>query len=129
MEKVNINKINSNIIRKLNLISELTHIYSFDLETLEIEGDNLKVDSNCLDETKNISLYTGSEQISIRIEGKKDQTYCTHLIKINDEVALKAYVIDSNIMDSSLVKINFNLINSTYEKIDTQEYALKLEKK
>ena len=125
MEKININKINSNIIRKLNLISELTHIYSFDLETLEIEGDNLKVNSNCVDETQNISLYTGSEQISIRIEGKKDPTYCIHLIKINDEVALKTYVIDSNIMDSCLVIINFNLINGPYEKIDTQQYTLK----
>lgn len=67
------------------------------------------------------------EKINIRVEEKK-LTYSIHLIKINDEVALKAYIIDSNIMDSCLVKINFNLINGTYEKIDTQEYALKLEK-
>ncbi len=129
MKKVNINEINSSIISKLNLISELTNITSFDLETLEIDDDNLKVNSRCIKGTKNISLYKHSKQISIRIESENEQTYSVHLIKISDEVALKTYVVDNSLIDSCLVKINFNLINSVYDKIDTKEYTLKLEKR
>lgn len=129
MKKVNINEINSSIISKLNLINELTNITSFDLETLEIDDDNLKVNSRCINGTKNISLYKHSKRISIRIESEYEQTYSVHLIKISDEVALKTYVVDNSLIDSCLVKINFNLINSVYDKIDTKEYTLKLEKR
>ena len=92
MEKIDFNKVSSNVIQKLNTIDKLVVSLSYDLNTLIINGDILTIDVEYLGKKYDLAAVITSDLVSIKLKSKEGENriICTHLFRITPELAFKS---------------------------------------
>ena len=128
MSNIDLNNFPGFILNKLNIIGELIGVSYFDLSTLEVNDKFLNVDILFMGEKKRVTSIITSDTISIVVANKKNQIYSVHLIKINNDFALKIKSVN-NTIEKSYYKINVNLLNGGFTPVNEDEFTLKYEKK
>lgn len=128
MSNIDLNNFPGFILNKLNIIGELIGVSYFDLSTLEVNDKFLNVDILFMGEKKRVTSIITNDTISIVVANKKNQIYSVHLIKINNDVALKIKSVN-NTIEKSYYKINVNLLNGGFTPVNEDEFTLKYEKK
>ena len=116
------------ILNKLNIIGELIGVSYFDLSTLEVNDKFLNIDILFMGEKKRVTSIITSDTISIVVANKENQIYSVHLIKINNDIALKIKSVN-NTIERSYYKINNSLLNGSFTPVNEDEFTLKYEKK
>lgn len=128
MSNIDLNNFPGFILNKLNIIGELIGVSYFDLSTLEVKDIFLNIDILFMGEKKRVTSIITNDTISIVVANKKNQIYSVHLIKINNDVALKIKSVN-NTIEKSYYKINVNLLNGGFTPVNEDEFTLKYEKK
>lgn len=128
MSNIDLNNFPGFILNKLNIIGELIGVSYFDLSTLEVKDKFLNIDILFLGEKKRVISFITDDTISIVVSNKDNLVYSVHLIKINNDIALKIKSV-SNIIERSYYKINVSLLNGGYTLVNEDEFTLKYEKK
>lgn len=128
MSNIDLNNFPGFILNKLNIIGELIGVSYFDLSTLEVKDKFLNVDILFLGEKKRVTSIITSDTISIVVANKENQIYSVHLIKINNDIALKIKSVN-NTIERSYYKINNSLLNGSFTPVNEDEFTLKYEKK
>ncbi len=128
MSNIDLNNFPGFILNKLNIIGELIGVSYFDLSTLEVNDKFLNIDILFMGEKKRVTSIITSDTISIVVANKENQIYSVHLIKINNDVALKIKSVN-NTIEKSYYKINVNLLNGGFTPVNEDEFTLKYEKK
>lgn len=128
MSNIDLNNFPGFILNKLNIIGELIGVSYFDLSTLEVNDKFLNVDILFMGEKKRVTSIITSDTISIVVANKDNLVYSVHLIKINNDVALKIKSVN-NTIEKSYYKINVNLLNGGFTPVNEDEFTLKYEKK
>lgn len=128
MSNIDLNNFPGFILNKLNIIGELIGVSYFDLSTLEVNDKILNVDILFMGEKKRVTSIITSDTISIVVANKENQIYSVHLIKINNDIALKIKSVN-NTIERSYYKINVNLLNGGFTPVNEDEFTLKYEKK
>lgn len=128
MSNIDLNNFPGFILNKLNIIGELIGVSYFDLSTLEVNDKFLNIDILFMGEKKRVTSIITNDTISIVVANKKNQIYSVHLIKINNDVALKIKSVN-NTIEKSYYKINVNLLNGGFTPVNEDEFTLKYEKK
>lgn len=128
MSNIDLNNFPGFILNKLNIIGELIGVSYFDLSTLEVNDKFLNVDILFMGEKKRVTSIITNDTISIVVANKKNQIYSVHLIKINNDFALKIKSVN-NTIEKSYYKINVNLLNGGFTPVNEDEFTLKYEKK
>ncbi len=128
MSNIDLNNFPGFILNKLNIIGELIGVSYFDLSTLEVNDKFLNVDILFMGEKKRVTSIITSDTISIVVANKENQIYSVHLIKINNDIALKIKSVN-NTIERSYYKINNSLLNGSFTPVNEDEFTLKYEKK
>ena len=128
MSSIDLNNFPGFILNKLNIIGELIGVSYFDLSTLEVNDNFLNIDILFMGEKKKVISYITNDKISIKVVNKKNQTYSVHIIKINNDIALRINVVNDTI-EEACYKINVNLLNGGFTPVKEEEFTLKYEKK
>ena len=128
MSNIDLNNFPGFILNKLNIIGELIGVSYFDLSSLEVKDIFLNIDILFMGEKKRVTSIITNDTISIVVANKKNQIYSVHLIKINNDVALKIKSVN-NAIERSYYKINVNLLNGGFTPVNEDEFTLKYEKK
>ncbi len=128
MSNIDLNNFPGFILNKLNIIGELIGVSYFDLSTLEVNDKFLNVDILFMGEKKRVTSIITSDTISIVVANKENQIYSVHLIKINNDIALKIKSVN-NTIERSYYKINVSLLNGAFTPVNEDEFTLKYEKK
>ena len=128
MSDIDLNNFPGFILNKLNIIGELIGVSYFDLSTLEVNDKFLNVDILFMGEKKRVTSIITSDTISIVVANKENQIYSVHLIKINNDIALKIKSVN-NTIERSYYKINNSLLNGSFTPVNEDEFTLKYEKK
>lgn len=128
MSNIDLNNFPGFILNKLNIIGELIGVSYFDLSTLEVNDKFLNVDILFVGEKKRVTSIITSDTISIVVANKENQIYSVHLIKINNDIALKIKSVN-NTIERSYYKINNSLLNGSFTPVNEDEFTLKYEKK
>lgn len=128
MSNIDLNNFPGFILNKLNIIGELIGVSYFDLSTLEVKDIFLNIDILYMGEKKRVTSIITNDTISIVVANKKNQIYSVHLIKINNDIALKIKSVN-NTIERSYYKINVNLLNGGFTPVNEDEFTLKYEKK
>lgn len=128
MSNIDLNNFPGFILNKLNIIGELIGVSYFDLSTLEVKDKFLNIDILFLGEKKRVTSIITSDTISIVVANKENQIYSVHLIKINNDIALKIKSVN-NTIERSYYKINNSLLNGSFTPVNEDEFTLKYEKK
>ncbi len=128
MSSIDLNNFPGFILNKLNIIGELIGVSYFDLSTLEVNDNFLNIDILFMGEKKKVISYITNDKISIKVVNKKNQTYSVHIIKINNDIALRINVVNDTI-ERSYYKINNSLLNGSFTPVNEDEFTLKYEKK
>ncbi len=128
MSNVDLNNFPGFILNKLNIIGELIGVSYFDLSTLEVKDKFLNIDILFMGEKKRVTSIITSDTISIVVANKENQIYSVHLIKINNDIALKIKSVN-NTIERSYYKINNSLLNGSFTPVNEDEFTLKYEKK
>lgn len=128
MSNIDLNNFPGFILNKLNIIGELIGVSYFDLSTLEVNDKFLNIDILFMGEKKRVTSIITSDTISIVVANKENQIYSVHLIKINNDIALKIKSVN-NTIERSYYKINNSLLNGSFTPVNEDEFTLKYEKK
>ena len=128
MSNIDLNNFPGFILNKLNIIGELIGVSYFDLSTLEVKDKFLNIDILFLGEKKRVTSFITNDTISIVVSNKDNQVYSVHLIKINNDIALKIKNVN-NTIERSYYKINVSLLNGGFTLVNEDEFTLKYEKK
>ena len=128
MSNIDLNNFPGFILNKLNIIGELIGVSYFDLSTLEVKVKFLNIDILFMGEKKRVTSIITSDTISIVVANKENQIYSVHLIKINNDIALKIKSVN-NTIERSYYKINVSLLNGSFTPVNEDEFTLKYEKK
>lgn len=128
MSNIDLNNFPGFILNKLNIIGELIGVSYFDLSTLEVNDKFLNIDILFMGEKKRVTSIITSDTISIVVANKENQIYSVHLIKINNDIALKIKSVNNSI-ERSYYKINNSLLNGSFTPVNEDEFTLKYEKK
>ena len=128
MSKIDLKNFPGFILNKLNIIGELIGVSYFDLSTLEVNDKFLNIDILFMGEKKRVTSIITSDTISIVVANKENQIYSVHLIKINNDIALKIKSVN-NTIERSYYKINNSLLNGSFTPVNEDEFTLKYEKK
>lgn len=128
MSNIDLNNFPGFILNKLNIIGELIGVSYFDLSTLEVNDKFLNIDILFMGEKKRVTSIITSDTISIVVANKENQIYSVHLIKINNDIALKIKSVN-NTIERSYYKINVSLLNGAFTLVNEDEFTLKYEKK
>lgn len=128
MSNIDLNNFPGFILNKLNIIGELIGVSYFDLSTLEVKDKFLNIDILFMGEKKRVTSIITSDTISIVVANKENQIYSVHLIKINNDIALKIKSVN-NTIERSYYKINNSLLNGSFTPVNEDEFTLKYEKK
>ena len=115
-----------NISKKINTVNYLLGADSVDLDTLEIINDNtFNLNIHIGKETEELNCFIKDDIIRIRMRSGFNH----YIIKLTDNIALETTMISGDIKSKKLYKMKGSRLIDGLTLINSEEYALKLEKK
>ena len=87
--KIDLTEIDGELIYKLNIIADRTDLLKYNLDTLKVFDDFIKVEADTSTGLAEIKASLNDEKISICVKNKVTGIYSYyHTIKLSDEIAL-----------------------------------------
>ncbi len=115
-----------NISKKINTVNYLLGADSIDLDTLEIINDNtFNLNIHIGKETEELNCFIKDDIIRIRMHSGFNH----YIIKLSDDIALETTMISGDIKSKKLYRMKGARLIDGLTLINSEEYALKLEKK
>ena len=116
------------LIYKLNIIADRTDLLKYNLDTLKVFDDFIKVEADTSTGLAEIKASLNDEKISICVKNKVTGIYSYyHTIKLSDEIALNISYMNGLIFENELYRINGYGLLDGLTPVEC-DYILKLEK-
>ena len=126
--KIDLTEIDGKLIYKLNIIADRTDLLKYNLDTLKVFDDFIKVEANTSTGLAEIKASLNDEKISICVKNKVTDIYSYyHTIKLSDEIALNISYMNGLIFENELYRINGYGLLDGLTPVE-YDYILKLEK-
>ncbi len=127
-KKVDLTEIDGELIYRLSVIAYRTGLLKYNLNTLEVYEDFIKVEADTSTGLAEIEASLNNEKITICVKNKEiGMSAYYHTIKLSDEVALNISYINELIIEEELYRIDGCGLLDVLTPLDS-EYTLKLEK-
>lgn len=126
--KIDLTEIDGKLIYKLNIIADRTDLLKYNLDTLKVFDDFIKVEADTSTGLAEIKASLNDEKISICVKNKVTDIYSYYYtIKLSDEIALNISYMNGLIFENELYRINGYGLLYGLTPVEC-DYTLKLEK-